>query len=303
MKALASYIMRGPLQATAFVSSCAILSLILPLVNYLSGAALALVTLRQGMNPGFIVLVSSSVIFAVFTYLIPALPELPIAVIGFVGLLLMVWVLAAVLRHWRSLPVTLIVAGAFGLLFILVIYIATEPAVMWQQITSEFFKPILEQADEESSALLNQQIMEAAHMITGFFAAGIVLNCAVCLFLGRYWQALLYNPGGFRQEFHSLRFGNGFAIFTAVVGIISFIPMGKAGTFAADVLSVLLILYFLQGLAIAHAAVYMKKLNTGWLITLYVLSVFLLKLIAVVGFIDTWANFRQKVQASLNNKS
>lgn len=303
MKALASYIMRGPLQATAFVSICAILSLILPFVNYFSGAALALVTLRQGLNPGFIVLVISSVVFAIFTFFVPAVPQMPIAVFGFIGLLVMVWVLAAVLRHWRSMATALIVAGAFGFAFIAVVYITTDPALMWQQITAEFFKPVLEQADEESRALLSQQIMEAAHMVTGFFAAGIVLNCAICLLLGRYWQALLYNPGGFRQEFHGLRFGNAFAIFTAVVGAASFIPLGKAGVAAADLFSVLLMLYFMQGLAIAHATVFMKKLNIGFLVALYVLSIFLLKLIAVVGFIDTWMNFRQKVQASLNNKS
>ena len=298
MKALASYIMRGPFQATMFVSATAILSLILPFINYFSGAALALVTLRQGLNAGLIILAGSSAIFGVFTYFFTSLAQVPIAVFGFIVLLGMVWVLGAVLRYTRSLPKTLMTASGFGVLFVLVIYALTDPVLMWQQATLEFFAPVLEQADEQSRAVLNEQIAEASQYITGIFAAAVVLNCAVCLFLGRWWQALLYNPGGFQQEFHNLRLGNAFAIFTGVIGIISFIPAGYISTVAGELFSVVLIVYYLQAVAVAHAVVQMKKLNIGWLVALYALSIILLKLIAVVGFVDTWANFREKVRAT-----
>jgi hypothetical protein len=273
--------------------------LILPFINYFSGAALALVTLRQGLNAGLIILVSSSAIFGVFTYFFTSLAQVPMAVFGFVVLLGMVWVLGAVLRHTRSLPKTLMVAGGFGILFVLVIYAVTDPVLMWQQATSEFFAPVLEQADEQSRTVLSEQIAEASQYITGIFAAAIVLNCAVCLFLGRWWQALLYNPGGFQQEFYSLRLGNAFAIFTGVIGLISFMPVGYISAIAGELFSVVLILYYLQAVAVAHSVVHMKKMNIGWLVALYALSIVLLKLIAVVGFVDTWANFREKVRARL----
>jgi len=299
MKALASYIMRGPFQATMFVSATAILSLILPFINYFSGAALALVTLRQGLNAGLIILAGSSAIFGVFTYFFTSLAHVPLAIFGFVVLLGMVWILGAVLRHTRSLPTTLVVASGFGGLFVLILYAATDPALLWQQVTSEFFAPVLEQADEQSREVLTQQIAEASQYITGIFAAAIVLNCAVCLFLGRWWPALLYNPGGFQQEFHNLRFNNTFTIFTGVVGVISFVPAGAISTVAGELFSVLLMLFYLQALAVAHAIVHMKKLNIGWLVALYALSIVLLKLIAVIGFVDTWANFREKVRAGM----
>jgi len=300
MKALASYIMRGPFQATMVVSATAILSLILPFMNYFSGAALVLVTLRQGLNAGLIILVSSSAIFGVFTYFFTSLAQVPLAVFGFVVLLGMVWGLGAVLRYSRSLPNTLVVAGGFGILFVLIIYAVTDPVLMWQQATLEFFAPVLEQADEQSRTVLNQQIAEASQYITGIFAAAIVLNCAVCLFLGRWWQALMYNPGGFQQEFHNLRFGNAFAIFTGIVGIVSFVPAGHISALANELFSVVLILYYLQALAVAHAIVKMKKMSTAWLVALYALSIVLLKLIAVIGFVDTWTNFREKVRASIS---
>ena len=298
MKALASYVMRGPFQATMVVSVTAILSLILPFINYISGAALALVTLRQGLNAGLIILVGSSAVFAMFAYFFTSLAQLPLVVLGFAVVLGMVWALAAVLRYTRAMPVTLMVAGGFGIIFVLVVYLTTDPVAMWQQATLKFFAPVLQQADEQSRAVLQAQIAEASRYVTGIFAAAIVLNCAVCLFLGRWWQALLYNPGGFRQEFHSLRFSQTFAIVTAVIGIISFVPAGYVSALAKDLFSVVLILYFLQALAVAHAVVYARKMNVGWLVGLYVLSILLLKVIAAVGFLDTWVNFRGKVRTT-----
>jgi hypothetical protein len=274
--------------------------MILPFINYFSGAALALVTLRQGLNAGLIILLGSSAIFGVFTYFFTSLAHVPLAMFGYIVLLGMVWVLGLVLRYTRSLPKTLIAAGGFGFLFVVIVYAATDPVMMWQRATLEFFAPVLEQADEQSKALLTQQIAEASRFITGIFAAAIVLNCAVCLFLGRWWQALLYNPGGFRQEFYNLRFSNAFAVFTGVIGIISFVPAGYISAIASELFSVVLMLFYLQALAVAHAVVQMKKMNIGWLVALYALSIVLLKVIAVVGFIDTWANFRDKVRASVD---
>lgn len=299
MKALASYIMRGPLQAAMFVSATAILSLILPFVNYLSGAAVALVTLRRGVGAGLVVLASSMVIFGVFAFFVSKVPDLPIAVVGFAVLLVLVWGLSVVLRYTRSLPNTLLSTVALGFVFVLILYAVTDPVPLWQNAITEFFAPVLDKADEQSKTALITQIAETSRYMTGFVAAAFVLNCAVCLFLGRWWQALLYNPGGFQQEFHNLKFTQVFAAVTAVIGVASYVT-DRNSALAADLFSVALVVYFLQGLAVAHAIVHMKKWNIGWLVALYVLSIPLLKLIAVAGFIDTWANFRGKMRATLS---
>jgi hypothetical protein len=299
MKALASYIMRGPLQAVMFVSVTAILSLIVPLVNYLSGAAMALVTLRRGTNAGLLVLVSAIAICGLFALFVSKVPDLPIAVIGVAVLLILVWGLAVVLRHTRSLSNTLLIAVALGIAFVLIVYAATDPVSLWQNAITDFFSPVLDKADEQSKAVLLKQIAESSRYMTGLFAAAIVLNCAVCLFMGRWWQALLYNPGGFQQEFHSLKFAQTFAIATAIIGFVSYV-MDQTSALAADLFSVTLVVYYLQGLAVAHSIVRMKKMNIGWLVALYVLSLPLLKIIAVVGFIDTWANFRGKIRATVD---
>ena len=51
MKSLANYVMRGPVQAIVVAAVTGIFS-VLPLVSYLSGAAVGLVTLRIGPAKG-----------------------------------------------------------------------------------------------------------------------------------------------------------------------------------------------------------------------------------------------------------
>jgi hypothetical protein len=298
MKALASYIMRGPIQAVMFVSATAILSLILSPVTFLSGAALALVTLRRGIGAGLLVLASSTAICGIFAFLVSKVPALSIAVFGLAFLLMLVWGLAAVLRHTRSLPNTLLIAVVLAFVYVLILYAITDPASLWQKEILEFFAPVLDKADEQSKAILTKQIEVTSRYMTGIFAAAIMLSCTVCLFIGRWWQALLYNPGGFQQEFHSLKFNRVFAAVTAILGVVSYLT-NNTSALGADLFNVALALYFLQGLAVAHAIVHVRKMNIGWLVALYVLSVPFMKLIAIAGFIDTWANFRDKVRPNV----
>jgi hypothetical protein len=41
--------------------------------------------------------------------------------------------------------------------------------------------------------------------IFGFMLALTLVGCTV---LARWWQSALFNPGGFREEFHAIRFGS-----------------------------------------------------------------------------------------------
>ncbi len=43
-----------------------------------------------------------------------------------------------------------------------------------------------------------------AAQIAGMLGAGTAIGSVLCLLLARYWQAALYNPGGFGQEFRAL---------------------------------------------------------------------------------------------------
>ena len=48
--------------------------------------------------------------------------------------------------------------------------------------------------------------------LTGVMASSLQVTCLLCLMLARYWQASLYNPGGFGREFRSLRLAPAVAV-------------------------------------------------------------------------------------------
>src|SRR3569623_887288 len=67
MRALAQYIMRGRMQAMLVAVAMAILSLILPPMNYLSSAVIGLVTLRRGWQEGLIIIAGAGAVMALFS--------------------------------------------------------------------------------------------------------------------------------------------------------------------------------------------------------------------------------------------
>ena len=298
MKALASFVMRGQTQAMLVVVGFAVLSLIIPLVSYISAAAVALVTLRQGPMQGLMLIVASSV----FVGLVSSLSNYGMGMVGTMSslglLMVLLWALAIVLRQTRSMAATITVSALVGLAIILVFHLVIDdPALWWQSILREWFGPAIEQAGGDTSEMYNLLDSWAAQM-TGFLAAAVVVNTLLCLFIARWWQAMLYNPGGFQQEFHALRLGQKFAIATLVVGVLAWVPAGFLQTLAQEALMLVMTIYVLQGLAVVHAIIALKKLQTAWFFGVYIMVILMSQLIAMVGFIDTWADFRLRLAGS-----
>jgi len=179
------------------------------------------------------------------------------------------------------------------------VYLAIgDPGVWWEQALKELFTPVLEQTTTGDQQALNTVFSKLAPHMTGYLAAAMTFNILICLFMARWWQAILYNPGGFQQEFHNLRIGKVVAIVAAGLLLISILPMGLVSSLASDFLKVILALFVLQGLSVIHAVVLIKKLQTVWLVAVYVLLVLMSELIAMVGFVETWVDFRGKLKKS-----
>ncbi len=298
MKALASFILRGQSQAMLVTVGFAVLSLLLPPFSILSGAAVALVTLRHGMQAGAVLMAGATLavgLLAVFSLGNPA----P-AMMFLTALWLPLWLLGSLLRASRSLSLTLMLAGALGLLGVLLVYLLVDDvAAWWLGILQQIFDPVMTEAGLTDQDVIQSALVSISHVMTGMMAAGMVLNAIICLFLARGWQAQLFNPGGFRDEFQQLRMGRSLSAITVVLVLLYVVQMGAISSMAGDMLIVLLSLYMLQGLALAHAVVAMKKLHVGWLIGLYVLAFVVLPqlmlAVAAVGLLDTWVDLRQRL--------
>jgi hypothetical protein len=113
--------------------------------------------------------------------------------------------------------------------------------------------------------------------------------------LARWWQATLYNPGGFQQEFHQLRLNpiQAVACFAAVIYCWS--QGGDYQTWS----SLFALPLLLVGIAIVHHLVKVKNVSRQWLVLFYIaLLLFspLTVLLVTLAVMDTWTNFRARIQ-------
>ena len=137
----------------------------------------------------------------------------------------------------------------------------------------------------------NQAVSRLAPRLTGLWATNLLAVAVLCLLLGRWWQAVLYNQGGFRSEFHGLRFAPWFG----ALGLLAALAAGFAPAgLIADLGVVIAAAFLLQALAVAHALAAARNWHGGWLVGFYLILPLLLRPIALLGLADTFVDFRAR---------
>ena len=298
MQLLASFAMRGRSQSVMLTTVLAMLSLLLPPLNILSSSVVALVTLRNGPAEGGLVLVLAGVASGLLAWLTLG-QILPMA--GFLLLMwLPVWLLSLLLRNSRSLALALVGALGLGLLVIAVQFMQTQDlAAAWRELLEPFAQSLTE-AQLIDAAQQEELLGVMAYWMPGVTAAGYFLQSMLALLLARWWQAVLYNPGGFRSEFHSLRMHRAVAAITLLVLLLGmFLGVGESGFW--DYLVMLLLAgWFLQGLAVVHGIVGKVGASVGWLVGMYCLVLLVMPqavtVLAAAGFADAWIDFRARLR-------
>ena len=293
MQALARFILRGRTQAFASTLVGTLLTFLFPLVN-LGSAVIALITLREGAREGLLQIAGVGVVLAVFALYLGGSAH---AGFLFAGLMwLPVWLMALHLRRTRSLAAAMELSGAFGLLPVLLLYVISEgtPDQLWIALmTSLQEMPDFMPAMSEMLAMLAETPLPGW---VGQLGMSTVLGIVVSLLLARALQAAAVNPGGFREEFHALRLSMPLYWITVGLGVLGIINGGQ-GMFA-DMLQVMLTLYFLQGLAVVHGLLGIHGAGAMWLPGLYVLLVLFFSpamlVLALLGFTDRWMDFRAR---------
>ena len=256
MRAIAEFIMRGRMQATLVVAGCATL----PLLYWLGAAAGCLVLLRRGLKDALGVLALG---------LLPALiwwfySDDPRALLVLLGS----WSLALVLRASESWNRVLLVSIAMGVVFSVVLGTVFAPQIeMLAQALIKVMPSLL--GDVYQKLSVDEQAHFAsliAPVLTGLIAALLQIVSVLSLVIGRYWQALLYNPGGFGREFRAIRFPLGLAILL-LAGMLLGPNFGPQMAMLTPLCSVPLVF---AALALIHGLVAQKRLARFWLVGLYV---------------------------------
>lgn len=273
MKALAAFIMRGRLHAGGVVAVCAALALVLPPFTgplaYLSAAGVGLVTLRAGAAQGLLIIGGAGAALALLGLLTLGGPALGMAYAVLVWL--PVWGLAAVLNRTGSLAFTLGCAACMGALLVSAVHLwIADPVAAWRTVLESGLRPALEQAGVvHEPAQMDQLLSDMARLMTALIAATMVSSFCVSLFLARWWQALLYNAGGFQAEFRALRFGRAFALPVVLLVIGGVVAQGVMRQWLVELIAVVVAVYMFQGLAFVHRTVALRNAHRMWLVAMY----------------------------------
>ena len=286
MRALAEFIVRGRAQA------CAV-GLLGNLFPFISPATIGLVTLRKGSVEGLLVALWAVLPLIVTIYISDSSPLL--TAVSVASLFMMV-VSANVLTwsvSWSWTMLSSVVVGgliAGGLGFVLSDDVELLVAEIGEIIAKMDAEPLSER----------EVLVPGPQFMLGLVAWVLALSAIVSLLISRWWQALLFNPGGFQEEFHSLRLSNQLAVAVLIAVVAGFFLPTEYRPWAQLAAIPLL----LSGVALIHHVVKTLQLGSQWLILMYfglfVFSPTTGALLVGLAFSDSMLNLRSRLAAIKN---
>ena len=133
------------------------------------------------------------------------------------------------------------------------------------------------------------------YTVVGVTAWFNLVGCLFGLTLARSWQAQLYNPGGFREEFHQVRLPPATALLM--------LALAFGGAAISPTLLMLAPVATLplavSGVALMHGLVGIRQLGRTWLIAFYMLLLVVTQLVYPViifaACLDSLFDFRSRL--------
>ncbi len=297
MRALAEFIMRGRWQAS-------VVALLGNLVPLLSPAAVGLVALRRGLPDGILVLLWACLPLVAMLFMDAANT---FVMLSSVAGLVVVLVAAEVLKGTVSWPLTLLsVVVACSVAMVVVSFVFATASTQAVNDVQAVLVSLKEQVGLEASPFYLLMAATATSIgvevismtfVLGFMSWLTALNVIASLMLARWWQALLVNPGGFQQEFHSLRMDKMVAVPLLLAVLLCNLGSAEYGTWGSLLGMPLLV----AGLGLAHYSVKARGMGTFWLVLMYMGLVLvgpLSMVLIVVAFLDSFMNFRARLDKS-----
>ncbi|GAB2713073.1 hypothetical protein [Halomonas garicola] len=282
MLAFARWLMQRP----SYAVGAAVLASLVPWLFWLGAAIAALVTLRKGFAAALPVILAAAIPAGWWWTQGDVVP---------LSSVLLATLMSVILRERMRWGEALIV-GTLACAAMIQLGIFSPPGgsdAMLEQLrqnSSEFDRLVTELGNTGYDTSLLADLV-----INGVTGLVVILLAIACLALARSWQAGLYNPGGFRQEFHALRLTPRELALLVGLGAISML-FDIAG-FALIGWVPLLI----AGVALVHGIIGLKEMNGLWLGAFYLLLITTWPMILIVllsGLIDSFANVRARLARS-----
>ena len=291
--------MRGPIPAALLAAAFAYAGLMFAPSLIPSAAIVALVVLRHGLVEGLKISVLGAA----------AVAAMALLTFGKVGLAAMVS-----LAPWGPVAAAAWTLGATGsqgrALALLAIFVGAFAATVRQSVpdVDAFWRERLEALGESIKSqggqfLTKDEIATFASLVHPATVGTVMLCLVGSLMLARWWQSVLFRPGAFGEEFRVLRL----PFWVLPAGAVAALAAWQAGSgsdgssFLGDVGLVMVLLFAVQGLAIAHERVQGLGGRRGWLVGLYIVLGLVphvaITALAATGVADFAADFRRLRQS------
>jgi hypothetical protein len=290
------FILQSRLQAMGVAFVCAYI----PYIGSLSVVIAAFVTLRKNAKEGALVFLAAT-LPSLLTYFATRIDpnDLSLAMIALsvtIASNVIIWLCAILLKRYENWGLLLDFTILLGIVFIVLIHMMyPDIQNFWSARLTEYFSKIsINSSDSLTPENQAQIIAVLSRYAGGLMAASILLNAVLQVVIARWWQGVMYNPGGLREELYNIRLSH----VVGVLYVICFAFSYMNYAIAVDIMPILYIMFSLAGLSLMHYILGPRKNSWLWLLMAYVLIIMSIQksvmLISIVAFLDIWLNFRSR---------
>ena len=280
---LASFIMRGRLHASAVAALGNTLPLITP-------ATIGLVALRKGFSEGGLICLWGLLpVFLTYFFSDSNQFFVLLTACNFLNVLLV----CGILRFRGDWEMTLVS------LVIISIILMGSLLLIFQQDFEVLVQRLIEVFEEASRQTNIESLKIKKSSIAVFTTWTIILNTFLGVVIARWWQAIIFNPGGFKEEFQGIRLNRRLLILIFSILVLSSAIFNQYSNWAYLSIFPLVV----GGLSLFHWLVNEKNLGKVPIIFTYVFMVlftpFVILILALLGTVDCFYNVRQRLRAKV----
>jgi len=290
------FVLKSPLQSMGV----AFLVAYIPYLGVISVIIASFVTLRKGALDGGLVFIAAT-LPAILSYFVshvePAEAELVLVVLGIIiASNLIIWLFSVLLRRYGSWSLIFEYAILLAIVTIGLIYLVDSNIHEWWTKWLTYYFNRMQTASSGNLTPGNEKVFVNAlsTYATGLMAASVLLSAIMQLVAARWWQGIIFNPGGLRKELYEIRL----SYIAGVLFLVFFWLAISNNEIAINIMPVIYFMFCLAGLSLIHCLVTSMKYSWVWLAIVYIFIVISFPksiiLISVFGLLDVALNFRKR---------
>jgi hypothetical protein len=302
LRRFTDFILQGRFQAIGLAFALAFV----PIIMGISVLIAVLVTLRKGIYEGAWVMLAATIPSWIGVFAMPS-SESAAGIMAFASVALITtsnfstWVFAGLLRRYGNWSFLLELSIVLAILAVWIAHLLYPDIQNWwvTQLNAYLSKTVSSMSglQDEAVALNDMQMQLVSHVkeyATGFAVVSVLFNALLQVVLGRWWQAIIFNPGGLRLELRQIRLNH----IAGVLFVVGFVLAFIGNKTVLDMMPVFFAIFAIAGLSLAHSLASLTKLAWLWLVIIYVGIVLAFQpsvaVLAVMAFLDTWLDFRKR---------